>query len=198
MMRLPELIEFGEREDLPVVTIAALIEYLQEWHCDTDVPMSVPIPESSRVIFEVETQVPTEHGSFRFRAYRDDHGGVVIPPEGFVRLFGSPQQLKRPDTGFVLAGRLPGDDLGDGYLDIPADVIVEVVSPRDGAETVELKVRAYLAAGVRVVWLVYPKARTVHVRAIGVSRVIEGDEVLATEDVLPGFSVRVSELLGAR
>src|SRR5580698_10209229 len=37
MMRLPALIEFGERENLPVVTIAALIEYLQEWHCDSDV-----------------------------------------------------------------------------------------------------------------------------------------------------------------
>jgi 3,4-dihydroxy 2-butanone 4-phosphate synthase/GTP cyclohydrolase II len=76
MMRLPELIEFGEQEDLPVVTIAALIEYLQEWHCDTDVPMSISIPESSRVIFEVETQVPTEHGSFRFRAYRDRQTGA--------------------------------------------------------------------------------------------------------------------------
>ena len=76
MMRLPELIEFGEHHNLPVVTISALIDYLQEWHCDTDVPMSVPIPESSRVIFEVETQVPTEHGSFRFRAYRDRQTGA--------------------------------------------------------------------------------------------------------------------------
>jgi 3,4-dihydroxy 2-butanone 4-phosphate synthase/GTP cyclohydrolase II len=76
MMRLPELIEFGEREGLPVITIAALIDYLQEWHCDTDVPLSVPIPESSRVIFEVETQVPTEHGAFRFRAYRDRQTGA--------------------------------------------------------------------------------------------------------------------------
>jgi 3,4-dihydroxy 2-butanone 4-phosphate synthase / GTP cyclohydrolase II len=76
MMRLPELIEFGERESLPVITIAALIDYLQEWHCDTDVPLSVPIPESSRVIFEVETLVPTEHGSFRFRAYRDRQTGA--------------------------------------------------------------------------------------------------------------------------
>jgi 3,4-dihydroxy 2-butanone 4-phosphate synthase / GTP cyclohydrolase II len=76
MMRLPELIEFGERENLEVVTIATLIEYLQEWHCDTDVPLSVPIPESSRVIFEVETNVPTEHGAFRFRAYRDRQTGA--------------------------------------------------------------------------------------------------------------------------
>jgi 3,4-dihydroxy 2-butanone 4-phosphate synthase / GTP cyclohydrolase II len=82
MMRLPELIEFGQEHDLVVVTIEALIEYLQEWHCDSDIPTSVPIPESPRAIFEVETQVPTEHGSFRFRAYRDrttgaDHLAII-------------------------------------------------------------------------------------------------------------------------
>jgi 3,4-dihydroxy 2-butanone 4-phosphate synthase / GTP cyclohydrolase II len=76
MMRLPELIEFGETHDLPVVTIEALIEYLQEWHCDSEIPMSVPIPESPRAIFEVETNVPTEHGAFRFRAYRDRQTGA--------------------------------------------------------------------------------------------------------------------------
>jgi 3,4-dihydroxy 2-butanone 4-phosphate synthase/GTP cyclohydrolase II len=76
MMRLPGLIELGERENLPVITISALIDYLQEWHCDTDVPVAVEIPETSRVIFEVETNVPTEHGEFRFRAYRDRQTGA--------------------------------------------------------------------------------------------------------------------------
>ena len=76
MMRLPGLIEFGQQEDIPVVTITALIEYLQVWHCDSEVPMAVAIPETSRVIFEVETTVPTEHGAFRFRAYRDRQTGA--------------------------------------------------------------------------------------------------------------------------
>jgi 3,4-dihydroxy 2-butanone 4-phosphate synthase/GTP cyclohydrolase II len=76
MMRLPGLIEFGEQEDIPVVTVTALVDYLQEWHCDTEVPLAVVIPETSRVIFEVETTVPTEHGAFRFRAYRDRQTGA--------------------------------------------------------------------------------------------------------------------------
>ncbi|KQX06343.1 MULTISPECIES: bifunctional 3,4-dihydroxy-2-butanone-4-phosphate synthase/GTP cyclohydrolase II [unclassified Leifsonia] len=76
MMRLPGLIELGAREDLPVTTVAAIIDYLQEWHCDTDVPVAVPIPESSRVDFEVETTVPTTHGPFKVRAYRDRHTGA--------------------------------------------------------------------------------------------------------------------------
>jgi 3,4-dihydroxy 2-butanone 4-phosphate synthase / GTP cyclohydrolase II len=82
MMRLPELIELGEREGVLVITIEALIEYLQQFRGD---PLSEPvaaIPETSRVIFEVETTVPTTHGPFRIRAYRDrmtgaDHVAIV-------------------------------------------------------------------------------------------------------------------------
>jgi 3,4-dihydroxy 2-butanone 4-phosphate synthase/GTP cyclohydrolase II len=76
MMRLPGLIEFGERENIVVVTTSALIEYLNEWHCDSEIPLAVEIPETSQVIFEVETNVPTEHGAFRFRAYRDRKTGA--------------------------------------------------------------------------------------------------------------------------
>jgi 3,4-dihydroxy 2-butanone 4-phosphate synthase/GTP cyclohydrolase II len=82
MMRLPGLIALGEEVGIPVITIEGLIEYLQEWHCDSDVPLAVDVPETSRVIFEVETTVPTVHGSFRFRAYRDrmtgaDHLAII-------------------------------------------------------------------------------------------------------------------------
>lgn len=82
MMRLPGLIELGEREGVLVTTIAALIEYLEEHHGDAEVEEAIAIPETSRVIFEVETTVPTTHGPFRIRAYRDrmtgaDHVAVI-------------------------------------------------------------------------------------------------------------------------
>ena len=76
MMRLPGLIALGEREDVPVVTIVSLIEWLNENHCDT-IPVPVgPLPEMSRVSFEVETTVPTDHGPFTVRAYRDRSTGA--------------------------------------------------------------------------------------------------------------------------
>ncbi|MWV49252.1 GTP cyclohydrolase II [Rathayibacter sp. VKM Ac-2803] len=90
MMRLPGLIALGEREDVPVTTVAALIAYLQEFHCDAEVPLAVPVPESARVSFEVETVVPTTHGPFRMRAYRDrqtgaDHVAIVAGTVGAGR-----------------------------------------------------------------------------------------------------------------
>ena len=82
MMRLPGLIALGEQKGLPVVTIAALIDYLNEFHADTKLETLTPIPESSSVTFEVETGLPTTHGPFRVRAYRDrmtgaDHVAII-------------------------------------------------------------------------------------------------------------------------
>jgi 3,4-dihydroxy 2-butanone 4-phosphate synthase/GTP cyclohydrolase II len=82
MMLLPALIRFGEREGVLVITIEALIQFLNERHGDAEVPAAVDIQATSRVIFAVETTVPTVHGAFRFRAYRDrmtgaDHLAII-------------------------------------------------------------------------------------------------------------------------
>ena len=89
MLRMPGLIELGEREDVPVVTIESLIAYLDAGGVPLDDDASVEHPESPRVLFEVETTVPTDHGPFRFRAYRDrmtgsDHLAVIAgePEDG--------------------------------------------------------------------------------------------------------------------
>ncbi|WP_448809294.1 GTP cyclohydrolase II [Agromyces bauzanensis] len=96
MMRLPGLIELGARDGLPVTTVAALIEWMNEWHAGHDLETGerIQVPESSRVAFEVETSLPTEHGMFRVRAYRDrstgaDHVAIISgepsrDPEGAI------------------------------------------------------------------------------------------------------------------
>lgn len=84
MMRLPGLLELGVREGVLVITIAELILWLSEHHCD-GIPDDIePVLETSRVSFEVETRVPTEYGPFTVRAYRDrstgaDHVAFIAP-----------------------------------------------------------------------------------------------------------------------
>ena len=77
MMRLPGLIELGERDGVPVVTIEQLIAYLNE----TEPVATAPVPRR-RVSLRAEAHVPTSHGTFRFLAYKDrvtgtDHLAVV-------------------------------------------------------------------------------------------------------------------------
>ncbi|MGX1701203.1 GTP cyclohydrolase II [Microbacterium sp. NPDC055357] len=79
MMRLPELIELGARDDVPVVTIEQLIDYLNE-HEPLD--PEAPVVHRRRVSLRAESHVPTSHGDLRFLAYKDrttgtDHIAIV-------------------------------------------------------------------------------------------------------------------------
>jgi 3,4-dihydroxy 2-butanone 4-phosphate synthase/GTP cyclohydrolase II len=79
MMRLPGLLELGERDGVPVITIEQLIDYLDQHEpCDP----SQRAQHRRRVSLRAEAHVPTSHGSFRFLAYKDrvtgtDHIAVV-------------------------------------------------------------------------------------------------------------------------
>ena len=77
MMRLPGLLEMGEREGIPVITIEQLIAYLDEVD-----PVQEHSAHKRRVSLRAEATVPTSHGQFRFLAYKDrvtgtDHLAVV-------------------------------------------------------------------------------------------------------------------------
>lgn len=88
MMRGAALTAFAEEHDLVVVSIEELAA-----HLGTQIN-ELPDGNSERYSFEVETFVPTTHGSFRIRAYRDhetrvDHVAIVggEPKDGaLVRL----------------------------------------------------------------------------------------------------------------
>lgn len=89
MMRLPALIELGGLVELPVITIADLIDFI-EAHPDAAGACDRSPAAASResaVSFEVETTIPTTHGSFRVRAYRDretgaDHVAIIAGTPG--------------------------------------------------------------------------------------------------------------------
>ena len=80
-------------------------------------------------------------------------------------------------------------------MPIPADLVVEVVSPTDLYFGVVAKVNDYLANGFPLIWVVDPNARTVTVyRAGQASPTIlhESDEITA-EPALAAFRCRVAE-----
>ena len=79
MMRMPGLLELGERENIPVTTIAAMIDWLNAFPLEETPDEEL---DAHRIAFEVETTVPTEFGTFRMRGYRDhatgaDHIAIV-------------------------------------------------------------------------------------------------------------------------
>jgi Uma2 family endonuclease len=119
--------------------------------------------------------------------------GWVFACEATYRCFGAPDTLRRADASFIRSGRL--ERVPEGYIDIAPDIAVEVISPSNSADEIEGKVLDYLAAGVELVWVVYPHAHTVHVRrADGSSQVNRENDQLDAGSVLPGFKCRVRDL----
>lgn len=77
------------------------------------------------------------------------------------------------------------------------DLAVEIVSPSEGADDVQEKAITYLAAGVKTVWTVFPKSRTVLVRhAGGITRTAGIDDQVDALEVLPGWSLAVATIFG--
>lgn len=120
--------------------------------------------------------------------------GVVTGETGF-RLAADPDTVRAPDAAFVAADRLPPRDQRRGYLRLAPDLAVEVLSPDDRPRAVAAKTRAWLAAGVRILWVIDPVARRVTVHAPGQPAVEAGPgDALDGGEALPGFVLPVGDL----
>ena len=58
---------------------------------------------------------------------------------------------------------MPGDIAPKGWVKIPPDLAVEVVSPNDSASELEEKLDDYRTAGVPLIWVIYPELRKVKI-----------------------------------
>src|SRR5207249_2440357 len=91
--------------------------------------------------------------------------------------------------------RLPGGELPDEAVpDLAPDLAAEIVSKGNTRKEMERKVGEYFRSGVRLVWLIYPKKRTVEVYTSPRNRrVVTQEEALDGDEVLPGFSLNLTE-----
>ena len=120
--------------------------------------------------------------------------GAVYAAETGFWIEADPDTVRAPDVAFVSNARLPEDD-PDGYARFVPDLVVEVLSPSDRADKVREKVRDWLAAGVRLVWVVHPKEKSVRVyREDSSESTVAGDQALDAEPVLPGFRCSLDEV----
>jgi Uma2 family endonuclease len=104
--------------------------------------------------------------------------------------------VRRPDVSFIHFGRLQNEVLPKGHIEIPPDLVVEVISPNDLYGEVKAKVREYQLAGIRLVWLIDPDGRSVEVyRANRSVSILSDEDELEGEDVLPGFRCRIMDIL---
>ncbi len=117
-------------------------------------------------------------------------GGELIQ-ENDVFLSGI--QMRRPDLSFFSADQIDKSD--ESQEPIPAFAI-EVISTHDQINKVEEKIVEYFKAEVKVVWLIFPEIKSVHVYTSrrNVKICIEND-ICSAAPVLPEFEISIADLL---
>jgi Uma2 family endonuclease len=151
---------------------------------------------------ELREQVATKlrHGkvSGRFHSYLGMYSITVLPGEvihgetGF-HLEDDPDSVLMPDLSFIRRERMPPDAELDSFARVVPDAALEVLSPSNTRRVIETKLAIYLTAGVRLVWIADPVAKTIEAYTpAGFHRVYRVGDDLDGGDVLPGFRVPVA------
>jgi Uma2 family endonuclease len=120
--------------------------------------------------------------------------GNVAGESGSTRLM--PGLVRIPDISFISWDRLPKRTIpAEPILGLAPDLAVEVLSPSNTKREMDLKVREYFLAGVRLVWLVDPVKRTVRVYTAPDQSVrLTESQTLDGGDVLPGLRLPLREV----
>ena len=124
---------------------------------------------------------------------------VCPPPEFKVIqrmniLLGAAGQMPSPDVAVIPQGAWIAA-LAGGYPSTIPYLVTEVVSPSNRKGQVAKKVSSYLASGIGLVWVIYPKRRVVIVHTHAGSETLDESGYLELSPPLPSAKVSIRELL---
>ena len=124
------------------------------------------------------------------------HGsGTVFAQDTGFKIASDPDTVRAPDVAFLRRERA-GVIQARGYAAAAPDLLAEILSPDDRPADVLAKVADWLAAGTKIVWVVDPDRREARVyRQDGSLSVLGNDDALDGEDVLPGFTCPLKDVL---
>ncbi len=179
----------------PMVTTEKLVTAEELWR------MGEPADGSRLELLQGEliqmTPAGARHGaccatvsSALHRYVKERSAGHVVSNDTGIFTEKDPDTVLAPDLAYWSRQRLA--ELPEGFVEVPPDLAVEVVSPGDSQSYVHRKVLHYLDHGVALVWVVDPKTRTVtEYRSRQDVRILAEAEEITGGDALPGFSCRV-------
>lgn len=129
---------------------------------------------------------------------QENNLGVVLGADGMLRL--APGVVRIPDVSFIPWQRLPGGVFPrEEIWSLVPDLAVEVISRGNTRQEMDHKLSDYFAAGVRLVWHVYPASSEVRAyRALEDSVTLSAQDTLDGGDVLPGFQLPLTTLFAER
>ena len=119
--------------------------------------------------------------------------GIVVGPDAGFTL--DENTVRSPDVSFITRARIEKVGMSRGFWPGAPDLAVEVFSPTDSKRDLFKKIQEYFRAGTRLVWVLFSDIHQVYVyRSPKEIRVLEESDTLTGDDLIPGFSIRVSDI----
>jgi Uma2 family endonuclease len=120
--------------------------------------------------------------------------GRVTGEGGMMQLF--PDLVRIPDVAFTSRDKFPGGKItSDPVPRLAPDLAIEVLSKSNTPAEMKRKREDYFAAGVRLVWIFDPVARTAtEYTKPEQPRIYMASDTLSGGDVLPGFTLALAPL----
>jgi Uma2 family endonuclease len=122
----------------------------------------------------------------------NDHGKLLVPR---AAIWTSPNTHLEPDLFYVSAET---EASLDPNRRTTADLVVEVISPGSSIYDRNTKAETYAALGVRELWLIDERTRTVEVRKLVGNEYLDretfGEGECFSGSIFPTLSIRVSDL----
>lgn len=130
--------------------------------------------------------------------------GIYLEENNIGELYGADatfmigENERMPDVSFVSNEKLK-DGEPVNKAEFAPDLAIEVISPTDIYSKILKKIREYLNAGVKQVWLVEPEFQTVAVyKSPMKSETFNAEDTLVCEEILPDFKLHLKEIFISR
>ena len=121
--------------------------------------------------------------------------GLVFAQDTGFKIASDPDTVRAPDVAFVARERA-GAIRARGYAELAPDLLAEILSPDDRPAEVLAKVADWLGTGTTLVWVIDPKRSEARIyRQDGSLSILQEHDSLDGEDVLPGFSCPLRDVL---
>lgn len=113
--------------------------------------------------------------------------------------------VRMPDVSFIRWDSV--DDTDDienppgAFLEYPPDLVIEVISPGNTRQEMEIKLKEYARSGVQLVWYVDPARKEVDVFPNGNAKrkkTFGLRDTLTGGNILPGFTLPVAKIFEKR
>lgn len=126
--------------------------------------------------------------------YLDEHDlGIATGPDGPHEVL--PDNVRFPDVAFIAYENIPDD--ADPHTSVPdwvPTLAVEIISKGNRKGEMTRKLHDYFDAGVKLVWYVDPRKRTVQVyHSPTTFKTLTDADELDGESVLPGFRLSIRD-----